>query len=213
MVKKMGILLIVILGAVIFLFVVFRFIVRPWYLSWGATEAEIAETLPGDELLPSAAIVQTNAITIQASPQKIYPWIIQLGQQKGGFYSYEKLENLAGCDIHNADRIHAEWQNTVPGDQVLMFPADKGGPPPYLVAAMQPDQVFILGHHPGAALTGRDWNDTWQFILKPVDAQTTRLVIRTRTNNVGGIWDIVEPISFVMQYGMMNGIKLRAENN
>jgi hypothetical protein len=76
---------------------------------------------------------------------------------------------------------------------------------------VQPGRSLIAGHHPDAALSGETWTDVWQFVLEPMDAHTTRLIIRTRTNMVGGIWDIVEPVSFIMQRGMMFGIRERAE--
>jgi hypothetical protein len=156
-------------------------------------------------------VIQTNAITIHAPFDQIWPWLVQLGQAKGGFYSLESLENLVGLDIHNADRIHEEWQNIKPGDPIDMAPPGRNAPPPYLVAYVILEQALVTGHPQNADITSKTWVDVWSFVLKPVDAQTTRLVIRTRTMNVGGIWDIVEPISFMMQRAMMIGIKQRAE--
>jgi hypothetical protein len=211
MLKKIGIFIGVAIVVLVVVYGLFRLVIRPWYLRWGATQAELESSLRGDELLKQAAIVQTNAITIHAAPEAVWPWIAQLGQDRGGFYSLEALENMAGCDIHNVDSIHPEWQVVKAGDLVRMYPKDKNGPPPYIVAEAVPGQALILGHHPGATLTGETWTDTWQFILQPLEGGQTRLVIRTRTNNVGGIWDIVEPVSFVMQYTMMHNIKTLAE--
>jgi hypothetical protein len=209
--KTIGIILVALIVVIFLGVIAFKQIIRPWYLAWGATPAETSASLPGDELLPQPAVIQTNAITIRAAPEKIWPWIAQLGQARGGFYSLESLENLAGCDIHNADRIVPEWQNVQPGDLVRMYPKEKNGPPPYIVADALPDRALILGHHPDAALTGDTWTDTWQFILQPDSPQNTRLIVRVRTNMVGGVWDVVEPVAFIMQRAMMYGIRDRAE--
>src|SRR5690348_17040804 len=85
--------------------VVFRPLLRGWYLHWGATESEAARQLPGDELVPHPRVKYTRGITIESTPDHIWPWLVQMGQGKAGLYSYEQLENLAGCDMHNTDRI------------------------------------------------------------------------------------------------------------
>jgi hypothetical protein len=78
-------------------------VLRPWYNSWGVTEEEAARSLPGDELVPDPRLGYTRAITIQAPPERVWPWLIQIGQGRGGLYSYDGLENLVGCDIHSAE--------------------------------------------------------------------------------------------------------------
>jgi hypothetical protein len=208
MIKTIGILLVSLVAVAVLIFLVLKFVVRPLYATWGATQAELEATLPGDALLPEPGAIQTNAITINAPAEAIWPWLAQMGQEKGGLYSIEWLENLVGCDMHNADRIHPEWQDVKPGDLVRMMPPSQPMPPPYIVGQVLPDQALILGHY---TQDGSTWNDTWSFVLQPVDAQTTRLVIRTRTNNVGGVWDVFDAMAFVMQNAMMNGIKDRAE--
>jgi hypothetical protein len=80
-------------------------VLRPWYNRWGVTEEEAARSLPGDELVPDPRLGYTRAITIQTPPERVWPWLIQIGQGRGGLYSYDGLENLAGCDIHSAERI------------------------------------------------------------------------------------------------------------
>src|SRR3979411_1439588 len=87
-------------------------------LRWGATDTESEEQLPGDDLIGNADISATRAITVRASADEVWPWIAQLGQGRGGFYSYDFLENLVGCDIHSADRIVPEWQDVEVGDEV-----------------------------------------------------------------------------------------------
>ncbi len=194
--------LVVLIGLTVLLVV----LLTPWMDRWGATDAELAAQLPGDGLVPAPAATYVHAITIQAPAEEIYPWLVQLGAEKGGFYSYELLENMVGCDIHNADRIHEEWQNIQVGDQVKMT-AGEAGPPPYQIAEIYPGQALILGHQEE---DGR-WADSWAFVLVPQEDGSTRLVIRTRTMMVGGIWNVVHPISFFMERGLLRGVKARAE--
>src|SRR5690242_12108634 len=94
----------------------YAFLLRPWHLGWGATEVEQEELLPGDDLFPNPKHQATHAITIQAPVTDVWPWLVQIGQNKGGFYSYTVLENLMGCDIHNAKKIVPEWQSLRAGD-------------------------------------------------------------------------------------------------
>src|SRR4051794_10385237 len=91
---------------------------RPLMLHWGATCEELHTRLPGDDLVPGRAIQSTRAITVEAPVAAVWPWLAQLGQDRAGFYSYEALENLAGCEIHNADEIHPEWQERARGETV-----------------------------------------------------------------------------------------------
>ena len=198
------------------------FIIRPWHMRWGATDAELAATLPGDELVTSALSDSqtTRAITVDAPAESIWPWLVQWGQGKGGWYSYEMLENLLGCNMTNADRIHPEWQNTKVGDYVRMYP-EGSGPPPYRVAAMVSNRAFVIGHPIGdldAPMTAQtEWNDTWTFALQPVDDKTTRLIIRARWSADGElsgdspIMRMIEPGTFIMERGSLWGVKERAE--
>ena len=120
--KKVLILLAVILGLII-VGVIATNLLTPWMDRWGATDEEIAATFPGDELVPAPASFVNRAITIQAAPEAIYPWIVQLDAEKGGWYSYDWLEtNLLRCPMVNADRIHPEWQDRQAGDTVNMCP-------------------------------------------------------------------------------------------
>ena len=97
-------------------------VARPRQLCWGATGEEAGATLAGDDLIKCPDLVATRAITVHAAAGQIWPWIAQLGQGRGGFYSYDKLENLVGCDIHSADRVVAEWQDIKVGDEVKLAP-------------------------------------------------------------------------------------------
>ena len=97
-------------------------LVRPRLLRWGATEEETEEPLPGDDLIAHPHLVATRAIAIHAPSADVWPWIAQLGQGRGGFYSYDFLENLLGCHIHSADRVVPEWQQVSVGEQVKLAP-------------------------------------------------------------------------------------------
>jgi hypothetical protein len=181
-------------------------LLTPWMDRWGATEAEIAATFPGDELVPEPASFVNRAITINAAPEDIYPWIVQLDANKGGWYSYTWLETyLLNCPMVNADRIHPEWQDLKVGDKVHMCP-DATVPPPYLVAQIHPNQAIVWGHQEDG-----EWVDLYQFVITPQDDGSSRLVLRTRTMAVGGIWTVMHPGIFVMERGMLHGIKERAE--
>jgi hypothetical protein len=181
-------------------------LLTPWMDRWGATEAEIAATFPGDELVPEPASFVNRAITINASPEDIYPWIVQLDANKGGWYSYTWLEtHIINCPLVNADRIHPEWQDLKVGDKVNMCP-NEPAPPPYIVAQIHPNQAIVMGHQ-----EDEEWVDLYQFVILPQADGTSRLILRTRRMAVGGLWTIIHPGVFVMERGMLNGIKERAE--
>ena len=172
---------------------------------WGATDAELRQALPGDAFLTNPRITYTRAISIAAAPEEVYPWIVQLGGDKGGMYSYEWLEHLAQCKLVNADSIHPEWQNLEVGDLVKMCPGDFG-PPAYQVAEIIPDHAIIIGHFENGA-----WVDIWQFVVLPAEDGTTRLVLRSQDAKEGWFWQAFRPMEFIMARGMLRGIKERVE--
>jgi hypothetical protein len=188
-------------------------LLRPWYSKWGATKAEVKRSLPGDDLVPHPKLETTRAITIQAAAAEIWPWLAQMGQGRGGLYSYERLENLIRCDMHNADRIIPELQNLQVGDKVRFVPDDNLA---FDVAAIEPGRALILrGDIPGEQATPTTW--IWLFFLDPIDEKSTRLIIRSRLvyePSLGNVlmWRVfTDPISFVMERKMLQGIKARAE--
>lgn len=186
--------------------VIMMFALLPWMDHWGASGSEIAASLPGDELVPSPRISYTRAISINADPEEIYPWLVQIGAERGGWYSYEWFEtNFLRCEISNADRIHAEWQNLQIGDPVRMCPGTSG-PPPYEVAMLEPERAVILGHKEDG-----DWIEVWQYVLEPQADGSTRLILRSRNAAQGWFWDAMRPGEFIMARGMLLGIKERAE--
>ncbi len=180
---------------------------RAWMDRWGATGAEIGATLPGDELVPHPLDVTNRAVTIRAAPDKIYPWLVQMGAGKGGMYSYTGIETyMLNCPLVNAETIHPEWQDLKVGDEVKMCP-NEPAPPPYLVAALEPNHFLILGHKNPQGV----WEETWAFVITPRRDNSSRLVVRDRTMAVGGFWEVSHPGVFVMERGMLLGIKERAE--
>jgi hypothetical protein len=180
-------------------------LLTPWMDRWGATEAELQATYPGDELVTAPKSFVNHAVTINASPEQIYPWLVQMGADKAGLYSYTALENMIACSQTNADRIHDEWQNLQVGDLVRLCPKDPG-PPPYIVAQLVPNQAIVMGHKENG-----EWVDLWQFVITPQADGTSRLVLRTRTMAVGGFWDVIHPGVFIMERGLLLGVKERAE--
>jgi hypothetical protein len=190
----------------------FVWVIRPWYLYWGASDTEAKMTLPGDELISVSAGGHTRAITIHASESEVWPWLVQIGADKGGFYSHTWIEGLIGCPITNADRIHLEWQDLQPGDWMRMC-VDDPAPPPYEVIQVMPDRALVLGHRAVEAdlLGDAEWFDTWSFILEPIDADTTRLIARSRNAKNVAWMRMIEPGFFIMESGMLEGIKRRAE--
>ena len=170
--------------------------VRRWLLTWGATPEELRRPLPEDELVPDPGSQSTRAVTIDAPVEEVWPWLAQIGQDRGGFYSYEWLENLAGCRMRNADRIHPEWQLREVGETVLLHPASG-----LRVARFEPDRVLAL--------------ESWgAFVLEPIDERRTRLIARGRSKR--GLASaayalLLEIPHFVMERKMLLGIKARAE--
>lgn len=180
-------------------------LLTPWMDRWGATDEEIAAVLPGDELLPEPASFVNRAITIEARPEEIWPWLAQMGADRAGLYSYAWFDGLIGCEMADEKSIHAEWQDVQVGDLVKMC-ANREMPVPYTVAQVWPNEALVLGHQENG-----EWVDLWQFVIRPVDENSSRLVLRTRTQMVGGFWTVIHPGVFVMERGMLRGIKARVE--
>jgi hypothetical protein len=168
-------------------------VVRPWTRRWGAARDEIRMTLPGDEVVASPGVAMTRAITIDAPVDAVWPWIAQIGQDRGGFYSYTWLENLAGCRMRNADRVHPEWQQREVGDLVLLHP--NAG---IELSRFDPDRSFAL--------------QGWYFALEPAPENRTRLLARSRIPRGVASWSyamFVELPHFIMERKMLLTIKQR----
>jgi hypothetical protein len=189
------------LGAICLAAVAYWGLLRRPILNWGATEAEAAARLPGDELLEEADGVSTRAITIDAPPSAVWPWIAQMGPSpRGGAYTYDWIENLLGLDMHSADRVLPEYQHPQVGDG---FGAGKNRMRFELV---EPEHVL--------ATRSADGNWVWTFVLAD-NGGRTRLISRNRFRlpslkvRLGML--PMEPGSLVMERKMLRGIKQRAE--
>jgi len=186
--------------------------VRRWQLRWGATGQEAGGSLPGDDIIANPDLTATRAITIDTSSGQVWPWIAQLGQGRGGFYSYDFLENLAGCDIHSANRIMPDWQDVGPGDQIRLAPQVA-----LAVATVQPGQSLVL--HGGVPMgdTSPPYDFTWAFVLNGEPGGATRLIVRERYAFLRPwarvLVEPVEAVSFVMSQKMLRGIRDRAERS
>jgi hypothetical protein len=207
----------------LFMFVLFIMpFLRSKYRTWGSTEKESHRELPGDELIKDVKGWYNHAITINAAPTDVWTWIVQLGQNKGGFYSYELLENIVGSKIHNAYNIIPEFQTTMVGDKVMMTPKAA----PYIVAAMESGQAFVLRLRvnlktqetidSNQPLPDKYQDSSWLLFLEETAEGTTRLISRSRndwnqskTNTF--FYGMFGVISQSMDRKMLKGIKKRAE--
>ena len=166
--------------------------------------------LPGDELIGDPAVVVTQSVTIAAQAHHIWPWVAQIGQGRGGFYSYDFLENLVGCHIHSATRINADWQNIAVGDPVRLAPNVA-----LIAAVVDADRVLVLRGGVPTRSGAMPFDFTWTFALEQQTPASTRLIVRERYAYLRW-WApmIVRPsvlISSVMTRRMLRGIRSRVE--
>jgi hypothetical protein len=117
--------------------------IRPWHLRWGATDDEVSRTLLGDSLIENPRLQATHAITVHAPPEAIWPWLVQMGQGRGGFYSYEGIERLLGLRPGNANQIIPNLQELHAADELPLAPNGAGLPVdivvPYRTLVMHSD--------------------------------------------------------------------------
>ena len=173
-------------------------VIGPWQRRWGATDAEVRGPMPGDDLLRPGAPSTTRAITIHAAPRDVFPWLVQIGYGRGGWYSYDWIDNDGRRSI---DRIDPALQDLSVGDRILMLPGL--GP---VVREIGPE------HH---ILSGGD-ADTWCLLVVPTADGRSRLVSRWRQDWPKGlgtfVWTLVcDPGAFVMERRMLRTIRNRAE--
>lgn len=183
---------------------------------WGVDETTAARKLPGDDLVPEPQWSWTHGVEIDASPAEVWPWIAQVGADRGGFYSYEWLENLAGCGVHNAETTHAEWQ-VHPGDAMTLHPKM----PKLPVAAVEPGWWFVVHGAPDLASqrNGEPWVAiSWLFYLEPLAGKRTRCISRFRSRASDDFLTslrfgpyLTESVGFVMDRRMLLGVKERVE--
>jgi hypothetical protein len=195
----------------------YHFGLRNWCLRWGATPAEVHATLPGDDLFPVYAGQATHAVTIHASPQQIWPWLMQIGQDRSGFYSYTILENMIGADMPKVERLVPEWKPRTVGETVwFATPKRFGGQGKMIPAIVEPDRAFAM-------VMTNDWQrirqgghaeeGMWTFTLKPLADGQTRLIARLRSGTPPTLASRVigrlfwEPAHFVMEQKMLRRIR------
>jgi len=213
--------------AVVVVLGVYLFVLRPRSLRWGATDAEVTRSLPGDELVPNVKVGYTQAITISAPPEEVWPWVIQMGYGRAGWYTYDWFYKLTGSgNFHDgnrsANRIIPELQDLKVGDPIKIFETA-----PYDVVILEPNRVLAL-------LARVDWdteetfelsetmpanfmNNSWVYVLEPADANSSRLLVRWRGDyspklgNALALGIPTEAGALIMQPKMFKGIKARAE--
>ncbi|MFK5635612.1 MULTISPECIES: SRPBCC family protein [unclassified Ornithinimicrobium] len=195
-------------------------LVRSRYNRWGADDAEVRASMPGDDLVPRPRLTSTRAVTVDAPPEAVWPWLAQIGQGRGGLYSYDALENLVGLDIHSADEILPEHQQLSAGDVVRL---GREGSPCFRVVSVDAGRSLVMVaadpttqqavqtpvlDGPGA---------TWQWLLQPLDdGRSTRVISRQRNAHPRRqhlLWRLVEPVGFVMERRMLLGVQERAERS
>jgi len=201
-------------------------LIRPRLRWWGATDEEVHRPLPGDDLVPGSIHGATNAITIGAPASEVWPWLVQMGCQRAGWYSYDRLDNGG---VPSADRIVPDLQHLKVDDFVPSTPSGRLG---FTVAAIEPPRTLVfratllitsrgpvMGTPDDVSQRNRYAyvDSTWAFVLDELDAGTTRLIVRTRAAYRPRLWIglfnllVGEPAHFVMQRKQLLGIKQRAE--
>jgi hypothetical protein len=182
-------------------------VVRPWALDWGTTSAERAQPLPGDDLLPDARYVTTRAVTVNAPPTAVWPWLVQMGQDRAGFYTHNWVERLLRSGIPDTHELHPEWQRLEPGDLMRTNHDIRGSAMGWPVAIVDPDHALVV----------RSRNmplGTYAFVLQPLEGDRTRLIVRDRA-----MWRraelpfatvVYEPLHAYMETGLIRGVRQRA---
>lgn len=201
------------------------FVLRPFCMGWGATKEELSQSWPGDEFIDHPKTYATHALTIQAKPSEIWPWLVQVGQNRAGFYSYDWIENLFGFEMTNAHEIVEEWQSLKVDDGLLLHPhatplrVSHCIPENCIVAvggqALQGEKTVV---DPSVMRLNRYEGYTWAFFLRPKADGSTRFIARIRATWKPGLidnlrnWCFMEPAHLIMQLKMNRGLKQRAES-
>jgi hypothetical protein len=196
--------------------------VRPWHLHWGVRDDEATRSLPGDNLIPQPRMQATHAITIEASPQLVWPWLVQMGQGRGGFYSYTWLENLAGCQMRKSEELIPELQTLRVGDPIWLHPNTS----PMFVKALDPEKALVYfggrdafpeAKDSGMGVADPAFASSWAFVLEDAGPEGTRLIVRNRTTYSPGLQHeiacrcLLEPAHFVMERKLLRTLKWLVE--
>ena len=191
----------------------------PAMTTWGSTPVEVAEDMPGDDVVGTPRYRTTHAVTVDAPVERVWPWLVQLGQGRGGLYSYDWLENLLGLDIHSADHILPRFQDLAVGDEIRLVPEGTQPDLVFVVARLEAPYLLVLGPRGSReeALGKNLPYPCWTFRLSPIGTSRTRLVVRfqsdfrpTASSRLMFEYGLV-PVHFVMERKMLLGIKERAE--
>jgi hypothetical protein len=182
--------------------------VRPGMATWGTEGNEASQPLPGDEHVPEPMVQATRAVTIDAPPEKVWPWLVQMGLDRGGFYSYDRLDNEGQP---SATTILPELQDLQEGDEILL---DRRAT--VRVTRLDPPQAMVWALLDAEVELGMRVNMSMAYILERLEGDRTRLMSRVRLHIQGGlalpyIYLFDEWVSFVMQRRQLLGIKARAE--
>jgi hypothetical protein len=187
-------------------------LVRPWHMRWGATRAEVAAPMPGDGIVARAQFNATRAITIHAPPEQVWPWIAQLGYRRGGFYTYDLVDNAGE---RSADRIIEKYQRIEVGDLIPMWHEARGLAVAYRVDSFQTSEWMLWVHRPHE---NEQPDSTWSWQLLRLGDDRTRLITRMKQDYR---WQtprlamfnliLMEFGDFAMERRMLKGIKARAE--
>ena len=187
---------------------------RRYYRNWGATKEECAMTLPGDELVRAPAVQTTEAVSVDAPAGSVWRWLVQMGHDRGGLYSFEALKNLLGPQFHTAERLHPQWQRLDVGDVVRLAPKGWMGLREGValrVADVVPQERIVLRAAPPAL----PWDAVWSFHIFPHWEDRCRLIIRRRAGmrHPGEVLaaELAGPLTAFVTRGILIGIKRRAE--
>jgi hypothetical protein len=186
--------------------------IEPWSRSWGATESEVARPLPIDDLVVEGVPSTTRGITVHAPVVDTWSWLVQIGQDRAGFYSYSSLENLVGAGMHNATAVHPEWQRRERGDSVWLADAgrwhDRGR---QIAALVDPPRALVLVSPPDyeRLQRGERAHAAWGFFLEPSGDDAARFLVRSSGGPVGT--HLFDGVHFLMEQRMMRGLRDRVE--
>ncbi len=181
----------------------FQIVYRPWQRNWGSTAEEVARRMPGDELITAPEFVATRAVTIRGRPEEIWPWLVQIGYRRAGFYSYDRLDNDG---IPSAERILPEYQQLAVGDEIPLSNAAGAR-----VQAVEPGRSLLLAVGRDPELPGAF---TWAWGLYPEDDERTRLVTRLRWRAPGAASRVLMDATEIwMMRKCLLGIKRRVESS
>jgi hypothetical protein len=188
---------------------VYAFVIRPWMLHWGSTGDERARPLPGDDLKPDAEYVTTRAAAIRAPAESVWQWLVQMGQDRAGFYTHNWVERLLQSGIPDTSEIRPEWQHLEVGD-LMRTNRDIGGKPMgWPVVAVDPGRSLVVTSKSMPA-------GTYAFVIEPIDEGSSRLIVRDRAHWKRSEWPfaalVYEPLHAYMETGLISGVRRRAES-